>query len=49
MVTLRMSRKEPVRLEVMGRLKRGEAKLRQAAELLGLSDPQVKADREAAS
>lgn len=42
METLRMSRKERLRLEVMGRLKRGELKLRKAAELLGVSYRQIK-------
>jgi transposase len=42
METYRMSRKERLRLEVMGRLKRGEVKLGKAAELLGLSYRQLK-------
>lgn len=42
METLRMSRKERHRLELMGRVKRGELKLSKAAELLGLSYRQAK-------
>lgn len=42
METLRMSRKERHRLELMGRVKRGEVKLSKAADLLGLSYRQAK-------
>jgi transposase len=42
METLRMSRKERHRLELLGRVKVGELKLSKAAELLGLSYRQAK-------
>jgi hypothetical protein len=42
METLRMSRKERTRLEMLGRVKRGEVTLTKAAELLAVSYRQAK-------